>query len=46
MRLIEGDRFIGYLEEAGFFKEKEVAFPYKQSALMKVLREAWLAPAL
>ena len=40
------ERFIGYLGEAGFSKEKEVSFPHKQSALMKMLREAWTAPAL
>ena len=39
-------RFIGYLQECGFYKEKEVSFPYKQSALMKLSREAWNSPFL
>lgn len=34
-------RFIKYLTEAGFYKEKEFAFPHKQAALMKLEREAW-----
>lgn len=39
-------RFIDYLQEVGFYKEKEVIFPHKQSALMRIKREAWEAPAL
>lgn len=39
-------RFIGYLQDAGFYKEKEIAFPFKQAAVMKIKREAWEAPAL
>lgn len=35
-----------YCEEAGFYKEREVTFPHKQSSLMKIRREAWTAPAL
>ncbi|KXL50725.1 hypothetical protein M433DRAFT_73895 [Acidomyces richmondensis BFW] len=35
-----------YCEEAGFYKEKEVTLPHKQSNLMKIRREAWTAPAL
>lgn len=35
-----------YCEDVGFFKEREVAFPHKQSNLMKLRREAWDAPAL
>jgi hypothetical protein len=35
-----------YCEEAGFFKEREISFPHKQSNLMKLRREAWDAPAI
>lgn len=45
-RLTFSTRFIGYLHDAGFYKEKEIAFPFKQAALMKIKREAWDAPAL
>ncbi|KAI9827273.1 MAG: hypothetical protein M1832_005411 [Thelocarpon impressellum] len=43
---VDNERFIKYLHEAGFHREKEVAFPHKQSALMRVRREAWEAPSL
>ncbi|KAJ5758077.1 uncharacterized protein N7511_006771 [Penicillium nucicola] len=39
-------RLINYLQEAGFYKEGEVSFPHKQSAVMKIKREFWEAPAL
>jgi len=35
-----------YCEEAGFYKEREISFPHKQSNLMKIRREAWDAPAI
>ena len=37
-------RFINYLQDVGFAKEKEFAFPHKQAALMKIVREGWQAP--
>lgn len=40
------ERFISYLQDVGFYKEREIAFPHKQAALMKIVREAWDAPAL
>lgn len=40
------DRMIGYLQDVGFAKEKEIAFPHKQAALMKVVREGWKAPEI
>ena len=40
------DRLINYLTEAGFYKQGEVAFPHKQSAVMKIDRESWEAPAM
>lgn len=39
-------RFINYLQDVGFHKEKEISFPYKQAALMKVGRDGWCAPEL
>ena len=39
-------RLIDYLLEAGFYKEGEVSFPQKQSAVMKIKREFWEGPAL
>ena len=39
-------RFIGYLENVGFFKEREISFPHKQAALMKIVRDGWTAPVL
>jgi len=37
---------VKYLQDVGFFKEKEVAFPFKQAALMKIVRDGWQAPEL
>ncbi len=39
-------RFIEYLQEVGFHKEKEIAFAHKQAALMKIGRDGWCAPVL
>jgi hypothetical protein len=39
-------RFIQYLQDVGFHKEKEIAFPNKQASLMMIQREAWEAPFL
>lgn len=44
--LLTTSRFISYLQDVGFYKEREIAFPHKQAALMKLVREAWDAPAL
>lgn len=44
--LTELGRFIGYLRDAGFYKEGEVTFPHKQSAVMKIKRDSWEAPAI
>ncbi|MCJ1312895.1 hypothetical protein MMC25_006571 [Agyrium rufum] len=43
---VDNERFIEYLQESGFFKEREIAFPFKQAALMKIKREAWVSPAI
>ncbi|KAK2771371.1 hypothetical protein FQN52_005508 [Onygenales sp. PD_12] len=43
---VDSTKFINYLQAAGFFKDGEVTFPHKQSAVMKIRRENWEAPAL
>ncbi|KAI9714374.1 MAG: hypothetical protein M1820_000335 [Bogoriella megaspora] len=43
---VDNERLRGYLEDAGFYKEREVSFPHKQSNVMKIRRDAWEAPAL
>jgi hypothetical protein len=39
-------RFIRYLTDIGFSKEKEIAFPHKQSAFMRLRRETFNGPTL
>lgn len=39
-------RFISHLSDAGFLKEKEIAFPHKQSAFVKLRRENFEGPSL
>ena len=41
-----GDRLIQYCHDVGFFKEREISFPHKQASLMKIRRDAWVAPEL
>lgn len=41
-----GGRFISYLNEAGFLKEREITFPHKQSAFVKLRRDNFDAPWL
>ncbi|KAJ5893821.1 hypothetical protein N7495_005512 [Penicillium taxi] len=43
---VDNAKIIGYLQDVGFYKEGEVSFPHKQSAVMKIKREFWEAPAL
>ncbi|KAJ6024883.1 hypothetical protein N7540_005680 [Penicillium herquei] len=43
---VDNVKLIQYLQEAGFYKEGEVTFPHKQSAVMRITRDAWEAPAL
>jgi len=40
------DRLRGYCEDVGFHKHGEVAFPHKQSNVMKIRREDWQGPFL
>lgn len=44
--LLTACRFIQYLKDAGFYKQGEVAFPHKQSAVMKIDRDTWEAPCI
>lgn len=43
---VDNERFISHLNEAGFLKEREITFPHKQSALVKLRRENFEAPSL
>lgn len=43
---VDNLKLINYLQEVGFYKEGEVSFPHKQSAVMKIKREYWDAPAI
>ncbi|KAI9931751.1 hypothetical protein ASPWEDRAFT_25394 [Aspergillus wentii DTO 134E9] len=43
---VDNAKVIGYLQQNGFYKEGEVTFPHKQSAVMKIKRDSWEAPAL
>ncbi|APA09468.1 hypothetical protein sscle_05g042380 [Sclerotinia sclerotiorum 1980 UF-70] len=43
---VDNERFISHLKEAGFVKEREITFPHKQAAFMKLRRECFEAPAL
>ncbi|KAJ5280628.1 hypothetical protein N7478_006000 [Penicillium angulare] len=43
---VDNIKLIKYLQEAGFHKEGEVSFPHKQSALMRITRDSWEAPAV
>lgn len=39
-------RLLDYCLEAGFYKEREVAFPHKQSNVLKTRRDAWVKPVI
>lgn len=40
------DRLAQYCMDVGFYKEREISLPHKQSNLMKIKRDAWVGPAL
>jgi hypothetical protein len=46
MDVLTSRRLINYLQKAGFYKEGEVSFPHKHSAIMRIKREYWESPAL
>lgn len=43
---VDNEKMINYFQQSGFYKEGEASFPHKQSAVMKIKREFWEAPAL
>ncbi|KAK5130711.1 hypothetical protein LTR08_001741 [Meristemomyces frigidus] len=43
---VDNEKLKRYCESIGFYKEREVTFPHKQSNLMKIQREAWERPEL
>ncbi|KAI9838312.1 MAG: hypothetical protein M1819_005580 [Sarea resinae] len=43
---VDNEKLISYLQSIGFFKVKEIAFPHKQSAIMKITRDVWEKPEL
>ncbi|KAL3472881.1 acyl-CoA N-acyltransferase [Aspergillus californicus] len=43
---IDNEKIIRYLQDSGFYKDGEVTFPHKQSALMKIRRDFWESPSL
>ncbi|KAJ5572178.1 hypothetical protein N7535_005838 [Penicillium sp. DV-2018c] len=43
---IDNVKLINYLQEAGFYKEGEVSFPHKHSAVMRIKRDYWESPVL
>ncbi|KAH8700522.1 putative siderophore biosynthesis protein [Talaromyces proteolyticus] len=43
---VDNQKLISYLTDVGFYKEGEVRFPHKQSAVMKTKRDSWESPAL
>ncbi|KAF2089351.1 putative siderophore biosynthesis protein [Saccharata proteae CBS 121410] len=42
----DNEKLLKYLQEVGFYKEREISFPHKQSNLVKIRRDAWEAPFL
>ncbi|KAI1281512.1 acyl-CoA N-acyltransferase [Xylaria sp. FL0933] len=43
---VDNTRFIDHLQDSGFAKEKQLAFPHKQAWLCRLRRDAWEGPAL
>ena len=43
---VDNGRFIRHLQDAGFNKEREVAFPYKHTWFGRLRRDGWQGPAL
>ncbi|CAK4000142.1 Hypothetical predicted protein [Lecanosticta acicola] len=43
---VDNVKLRNYCEQAGFYKEREVALPHKQSNLMKIRRDGWEAPEI
>jgi len=43
---VDNEKLLNYCLEAGFYKEREIAFPFKQANLLKIKRDAWEGPSL
>lgn len=43
---VDNEKLAHYLHNAGFYKEREISFPHKQSNLFKINRDVWKGPAL
>lgn len=43
---VDNEKLAKYLQEAGFYKEREISLPHKQSNLFKINRDVWRGPAL
>ncbi|KAF2020817.1 siderophore biosynthesis protein-like protein [Aaosphaeria arxii CBS 175.79] len=43
---VDNAKLRDYLVASGFYKEREISLPHKQSNLMKIRRDAWQGPAL
>lgn len=43
---VDNEKLLGYCHDVGFFKEREVTFPHKQSNLVKIKRDAWEKPVI
>ncbi|KAF1969558.1 aerobactin siderophore biosynthesis protein iucB [Bimuria novae-zelandiae CBS 107.79] len=43
---VDNAKLAQYLVDVGFYKEREISFPHKQSNLMKIKRDAWEGPCL
>lgn len=43
---VDNEKLAHYLQESGFYKEREVSLPHKQSNLFKINRDVWRGPAL
>ncbi|KAM3085398.1 hypothetical protein ACMFMG_002476 [Clarireedia jacksonii] len=43
---VDNERFISHLVDAGFVREREISFPHKQSAFLRLRRENFEAPVL
>ncbi|KAF1833734.1 hypothetical protein BDW02DRAFT_551868 [Decorospora gaudefroyi] len=43
---VDNEKLAHYLQETGFYKEREISLPHKQSNLFKINRDVWKGPAL
>lgn len=43
---VDNTKVAQYCYDVGFFKEREISFPHKQSNLMKIRRDAWEKPVI